>query len=177
MEHLVTCPRPNWVTVSCEMLEGTSVPQEERRVLGAQGSRCKPAWLGFLLLFAKTSRYCLDKGKVNICLVEFRVAVVGVMEFDTDCRSLGEDPSVTLAVRDGKHPPEISQEWFLWRGINCQSLPCSEQHLPTQTFRAGPRTHLAMAPGAGHCWLRKPAADVALSLVQTQLLSRQQSEL
>lgn len=58
MEHLVTWPRTKWVNVSCEMLEGTSVPQEERRALGAQGSHCKPAWLGFTC-----SRFCLDEGK------------------------------------------------------------------------------------------------------------------
>lgn len=65
--------------------------------------------LGFYPFFAKTSRYCLDGGKV-----ELRVVMAGgqsLVQAAKPCRSLGEDPSVTLAVRDGKHPSEIPQEW------------------------------------------------------------------
>lgn len=82
MEHLVTGLRPGWGNVSCEKFEGTSVPQEERR---AQGSLCKPAWLEFYPFFAKTSRYCLDGGKV-----ELRAVLAGGMEFDTGCKTLQE---------------------------------------------------------------------------------------
>lgn len=88
------------------MFEGTSVPQEERR---AQGSLCKPAWLGFYPFLANTSRYCLDEGKVELRAVLAR-GEWSLIQAENPAGVYGEDPSVTLAVRDGKHPSEILQE-------------------------------------------------------------------
>lgn len=115
-----------------------------RRKGGHWGHRDhKPAWLGFYLFFAKTSGYCLHEGKV-----ELRVLGLGgrsLIQVAEPCRSLGEHPSMTLAVRDGKYPSEISQEWFLWTGRHCQSSTCPHKHTWPQHLELG-------TVGSGNQW-------------------------
>lgn len=139
---------------------------------GKGGHRDHTSLVGFYLFFAETSRDCLGGGKVELRAgkwkVELRAVVAGGMQCDPGCKSLQE-----LGRGSQRDPGQSEMENIPLRSLRNGSVEGEKlpvPSLPTQTSWAGPQTHLATAPGAGHCWLRKPEANVALTLIQPQQL-------